>query len=487
MTEPNWSEEITKFVQTADKLFNTGDFQGAAGYIQQGLDLAPDDLFLIQTYGNLLLRLNDLNGAYQQFKKETIFYPDSSNGYVNLAVVLILLGDEDAANEIINYVTSRFPNNPDVIDLIQQIHLLNQNKKLTAKENAELNKKEKNAGKIILDSTALNLEIATTTVCNIIPPCVMCAKHVDPNLGYLRKDSRHIPEEIYQKLSRFIPRSKKISLHGIGEPLTCPYLFEPVQSIDPNEVMVQFCSNGILLNDINIQAVLDHNISLIDFSLDAATPETYQKIRHNDFNKVIQNIRNLIEERDRRGQTIPAIQINMCLMRENVGDVPEFVRLAKSLGASAHIFHMNYGYSYKYDWFDYENQHCELDPINHDRNIEEGFRLAKELHVNLMMSGKRSLVNMEDKSDYVYYNSNKSTSNSFYCSRPWDSLLITTDGYVYNCCYQNEPIGSLEQSSIDEIWNGPMLQSIRASTSQHKPHENCVNHAGSICPFLQRI
>jgi hypothetical protein len=174
----------------------------------------------------------------------------------------------------------------------------------------------------------------------------------------------------------------------------------------------------------------------------------------------------------------------MCLMRENVSDIPKFVRLARDLGAeSAHIFHMNKGASYTYDWFNYEEQHCEKDPVNHDLFVEEGFALAEKLGVKLVMSGQRSLGNPGQGT--LFHNAPVNTK-TFFCEKPWTSLLVMTGGEVFNCCWQAKPVGSLQGSSLLNVWNGSTLAEVRRSTAMGVPHRICLNNVNQ-CPYLGRV
>lgn len=353
---------------------------------------------------------------------------------------------------------------------------------ISPKANKELNEKEIFQKKTKIDSLPLIAEISTTDVCNINPPCVMCWKHIDPNHGYINKDAHHIPKQYLMHLAPYVSGASEISLHGIGEPLTCDYLFEVTKSITP-ETKVKFSSNGLLLNEKNIEKILNHNVTSINFSLDAATPETYRKIRHNDLNKTINNIKNLAKRRDEAGKKFPKIQINMCLMLENMHEVPAFLKLGKYLGASkVLLFHLNQGADYKYEWFDYKQQHCRLKPKEHDEYIRQGYGISEELGIDLVLNGKRYFMDQND--DCFYYN-RKLELNHFWCSKPWDSILVGVNGDVFNCCYQTQAIGTLKDNSFEQIWNGNLLQKIRKSTLKNTPHPIC-NNKNNPCPYLGR-
>ena len=352
----------------------------------------------------------------------------------------------------------------------------------TVKENCDLNKNEIASKAIHINSLPSEVEIGTTKVCNITPPCVQCPKHVLPEFGYVNNDAFHMKKSYIDRMAPYIKSSKFISLHGYGEPLTCPYLFDSLEYCTDDSYTF-FCTNGVLLNDSIIKNFLDKKISniTVNISLDAATHETYLKIRHHDFDKTLQNIKNLIKARDERNLKSPSIAINMTLMRENIAEFPAFIKLAEELNADVHIYRLGHGLDYKYEWFDYKSQHCENDQETHDFYIQEGYELAEKLGVKIFQTGKKFL-NKND-TDFLFL-SKEIPKDKFFCELPWSHVFINTDGSVYNCCWQSQPIGHLEESSFWKIWNGELIKSIRQATANGIPHKICSN-GDSSCPFVQ--
>ena len=66
--------------------------------------------------------------------------------------------------------------------------------------------------------------------------------------------------------------------------------------------------------------------------------------------------------------------------------------------------------------------------------------------------------------------------SNFYCAAPWRGLHINPRGDVKTCC-AGDPnmLGNLNTSSIQQILHGPVMQEIRETIRQGKPHAYCYN------------
>jgi len=69
----------------------------------------------------------------------------------------------------------------------------------------------------------------------------------------------------------------------------------------------------------------------LSISLDAACKETYEIIRGGDFDRLLNNIRNLVISKRAAGDIGPEIWINMIVMQLNAEQCVEFIRLALEL------------------------------------------------------------------------------------------------------------------------------------------------------------
>lgn len=89
-------------------------------------------------------------------------------------------------------------------------------------------------------------------------------------------------------------------------------------------------SNGSVYTERIASRLLSLSMSTIVFSLDAATPETFERIRVNGkFETVLSNIDRLV--RRRRDACWPKVELRTTVMSHNAYELPQIVRLAKRL------------------------------------------------------------------------------------------------------------------------------------------------------------
>jgi MoaA/NifB/PqqE/SkfB family radical SAM enzyme len=60
-----------------------------------------------------------------------------------------------------------------------------------------------------------------------------------------------------------------------------------------------------------------------------------------------------------------------------------------------------------------------------------------------------------------------------FCTAPWTSLFIETNGEVKACCASKIPYGNINTISLDKIINNPIHTSLKQSLMNQQPHTNC--------------
>lgn len=246
-------------------------------------------------------------------------------------------------------------------------------------------------GKYALARGPQALTLESSSVCNL--RCVMC-----PQGRGLVHRPRHFPKELVNKLGPYLPGIVFVQLHGIGEPLHSPAFWRFLETLStPEGAHIEVNSNMTVLTDDQIGKLLGSRLQLINVSLDAATPETYAKIRGYDFNRVIGNLKRFISRRNAEGYAKPAVFLNMTLMRENIEELGRFVELGHSLGVDGlQFWHMNSGDDYrltkKDGWtFDYQQQKLSNYPQLSNKRIRSAIALAQGLGTPIKLDPSKTL------------------------------------------------------------------------------------------------
>ena len=319
------------------------------------------------------------------------------------------------------------------------------------------------------------LGVGLSNRCNINPPCVMCSQRNLKNI-----EEKDMPEEILKKLEDLIKKSKVLSLHGTGEPLLSSRLFDTIK-LTKEDCWINFNSNGLLLTKDMSNKIINSNIKLINFSIDAAAPQTYQKIRRNNLQKLKENIKYLQELKKQKNKTFPIIRINIVLMKENLSELPDFFYLAKELRAEGvHVYLLNkknktYTVKNKDFNFDYFEQMIDTNSPLFKRTIKKSQEISEKTNIRFYSNYKE----ISDLLKKKQIKSKKLQEDIVLCKKPWTSALIKQDGQVKFCCFSSE-IGDLKDKTFEEIWNSPNARQIRKKILNNRLPEKC-----SRCPRIK--
>jgi radical SAM protein with 4Fe4S-binding SPASM domain len=203
---------------------------------------------------------------------------------------------------------------------------------------------EYSAGHVRLAATPSDLVLAVTTVCNL--KCVMCPHGMD-----LVPSKRHMPAEVVDRLGGFLRRAVRVIASGIGEPTLAPAFWSLVAAVCARtDLFLRTNSNGHFVSNQVAARLLDSGLTEISFSLDAATPGTYRRIRGSRLGDALRGIANLVRLRRSQPAARLKVYVNMTLMRENLGEAPRLVRLAKLLRVDGVVFTQLFAFGEQPDW-----------------------------------------------------------------------------------------------------------------------------------------
>ena len=171
------------------------------------------------------------------------------------------------------------------------------------------------------------LNLANSTTCNL--NCIMCGREH-------HKDDAALIDRTMQQVTELLPSLRELFLTGNGDPFARPDTRKLLLDLPPSQypdLKINLLTNGLLLPRY-WERIKHINFGYLNISVDAATRESYEKIRRGgkwlDLVKTLELVGNA---RDHFSFTM----INMTVMKENYREIPAFVRLAHSYGLRAGI------------------------------------------------------------------------------------------------------------------------------------------------------
>jgi MoaA/NifB/PqqE/SkfB family radical SAM enzyme len=184
-----------------------------------------------------------------------------------------------------------------------------------------------------------------------------------------------------------IPRSETLSFHGISEFMIDPEFFDIVRRCAEAEASLFINTNGSVCGERHLDVLANYPGRLsLNFSLDAATSETFLRIRGKNFERIIRNIQTYIERFESRRDRM-WISLSFVITKSNVKEMTLFVSLAKKLKANAVKFYRLHEYD-GLDWqittetgdvFDYRAECTGKFANEFNSGIEQARHLAQQL------------------------------------------------------------------------------------------------------------
>jgi|GEM_PF-1678163 len=351
-----------------------------------------------------------------------------------------------------------------------------------AAENKKLNDEEVVLGKTILQSKPVTFNLDLIGLCNMKPPCSMCLNWVG-DFG-----PRHHPGLTVEDLRAFgepLRLAWDVINCSIGEPLILKDLLPVIELLASWEKPFGINSNGLALTpELTDRLTPYFEILTITFSVDAATPETYAKIRGPHFLKVIENIATYSEKRRAAYPEGLGSKVGMVMlpMKINRHEVRAFVRLAAWLGMD--VVELRQLNEWSGEWkvkkggflFDYQEQ--KLSPQELEDVRQEAEEAAAECGVVLDCQYQVS----EERTYEAFLPEDKQTAG-IKCIQPWRFILPYQNGDTAGCCYMGKSLGNWRTAGLEGLWNGERMQKLRKEMAEGKLPQECRDYPS--CPIVR--
>lgn len=273
----------------------------------------------------------------------------------------------------------------------------------------------------------------------------------------LHTDAKLLSQETLTNILPYLPLAGEVDLTGGGEPLVNPLLAEMVLAAKQAGCEVGFSTNGTLLTPQLSKTLIQMGLDWISFSFDAANPETYHRIRQgSSFDNVVGNIQTMQESKIQLGSAIPRVMMVFVMMtgpNENFRELPDYVDLAYSLGASQ-VIAKNLDVIVKDG--DYERSVFSHAGRPRDDVVavrERAMKRSEELGIGLRLYElqPRQQVMCEQR-----------PVNNLYINWAGDVSPCITLSYASSRVFNGERVsvpcqiyGNLNQDSLDVIWSKP--------------------------------
>lgn len=282
----------------------------------------------------------------------------------------------------------------------------------------EYRKKWDNAGKNnVLYGFPLFIEVESSYSCNY--NCIMCPRiplNHQNNVGELST-------ELFDKLFKEAKEKglSSINLSHGGEPLLNKNIINIVKKSKEAGILdILIHTNGSLLTKEISKNLVEAGLTKINFSLDAATEETYKKVRiGGDFNKVMKNFLDFLEVKKKFGKSYPRVRVSFVYMDVNKHESQQFLDF----------------------WKDKANLVAFQDCRDYSKDLDD--------------------IEVDEKKEYL-------------CEGLWHLMMISADGSIMPCLqdYRHEcTLGNLKTHTIEECWKSEKMGQLRKMHLEGRWHE----------------
>ncbi|MFQ6126430.1 MAG: radical SAM/SPASM domain-containing protein [Candidatus Heimdallarchaeota archaeon] len=296
------------------------------------------------------------------------------------------------------------------------------------------------------------IEVEITTKCHL--KCTIC-EHT-----YWKEPPRDMSFEEFKKIIDQFLNLKWIGITGIGSGFLNKDYMKMLRYLKSKSIYVEFFDTFTQIDENMARELVEIGIDKIYLSIDAATKETYEKIRVGaNFDKVLNNVRALLRAKKELGSPVPELWFHYIVTKMNVYEMPKFLELVHSLKADETGGTLVY-------WSDLL-----------------AFKEVRDLVVKIPEEVKCTLVKKSRELGIeMWWNPNVAPSEPITKCVGWTEPFILVTGHVQPCCVINEAnqrdfqkknaVGNLFEKPFSEIWNNE-YKKLRQMIRQGKVPEIC--------------
>jgi len=390
------------------------------------------------------------------------------------------------------------------------------------------------AGNTVATNRPVQLYLEVSSRCNL--RCKKCGFSYDPSLA---KTGRDLSWPILSRMDDFFRDAVEVFTFGYGEMFLYPELAPLVTVLKNHGCRTSGITNGLLIRPADVVWLVATGYDQLSFSIDGATEETMERLRGASLAKILNVLRLIHEEKERRQSEFPRIVVNFVVQNDNYKELPELVRLLAPmkiffLGVNPlHHFTLEPGaYAEYYETYRLGKvPRAEWEAVLAEARAEAGKagipfdcyvnpdfewpadaptpEAAVRLHIH-----RPNEVPLPDAAEPegarreaeggaggpeppAASEPGQPSLPPMYCHYPWTTLYLSAAGTARVCCYMSvhQDLGEF-QGDVAKAWNGPQLQSVREHIKEGRVHPACAEcvvhrsfelHRAAMNPIRQEL
>lgn len=320
------------------------------------------------------------------------------------------------------------------------------------------------------------LTIEVTSRCNL--RCIMCPK----TAGFVNTPpDRVISPAVIERIEPVLGALDGADVSGLwGEAFLFPELYlDILRRLKRRHIGVHTVSNGTLITDRLAAELVALGLDRLEISVDAARSETYRRVRRGgELARVIEGVRAVARRKEQSGSRLPAMKLLFLGMTDTIRELPEFVRLAASLGVPTVVLQA----MGEYDAVKGKSVAAGR-PRGARAHLEAAREEGRRLGVAVELFPPDQFSETPPPPPVAAEPSRGAVKDCFF---PWDRAVIATTGEVFPCCSSPAPLGSLMEQSFEEIWHGEAYRRLRAALLRGELPPMCRACTGQAWTFPRR-
>jgi radical SAM protein with 4Fe4S-binding SPASM domain len=322
----------------------------------------------------------------------------------------------------------------------------------------------------VLPALPTRLQVEVTAACNL--RCRMClVRYREP----VRRSQGTLSLKCFERILDEVPSVKEITLQGVGEPLLVPHLAAMVSLAASRGIATGFNTNGTLLSAERSKRLILAGLRWLCISVDGATPAVYQDVRDGArFERVVSNIRSLVEAKRGLAAEDLRLQVVFVAMRRNLAELPLLVHRVADWGIpSLRVQNLSHSFSDASSDASYEEirEYTHAEALWRDGDLSRVRAIFEEARM------EAEAVGIELRLPELVPTSRTRPVGTAGCSWPWEAAYIAHDGAVQPCCMlmgsERGRLGHMNESSFGAIWQSPTYQDFRTALLGSDPPAVC--------------